>query len=71
MAVIAGKDKGKTGKVTRAIPREDKVVVDGINMRKVHRKSRQQGKTGEIIEVAMPIHVSNVKAVEKKEAKKK
>ena len=48
VAVIAGKDKGKTGKVTRAIPREDKVVVDGINMRKVHRKSRQQGKTGEM-----------------------
>ncbi|MCI5108386.1 MAG: 50S ribosomal protein L24 [Candidatus Pacebacteria bacterium] len=58
--IITGTDKGKTGKVTRAIPKENKVVVADLNKRKVHRKSRRQGEKGQIIEVAMPVDVSNV-----------
>lgn len=59
--VIAGKDKGKKGKVTKALPSEDKVIVEGVNVVKRHKKSRQNDKKGEIVEVSAPIHVSNVK----------
>jgi large subunit ribosomal protein L24 len=61
--VIAGKDKGKTGKVTKAIPTESKVVVEGLNLLKKHRKARKSGEKGQIIEVSMPLHVSNVAIV--------
>lgn len=61
--VIAGKDKGNTGKVTRAIPTESKVVVEGLNLLKKHRKARRSGEKGQIVEVSMPLHVSNVAIV--------
>lgn len=58
--VIAGKDKGKTGKVIRAIPREDKVIVEGVNIKKKHQKASGKGQKGQVVEFAAPIHVSNV-----------
>ncbi len=58
--VIAGSSKGKKGKVIKAIPTLDKVVVEGVNMRKKSHKSKQKGDPSQILEVAMPIHVSNV-----------
>jgi large subunit ribosomal protein L24 len=61
--VIAGKDKGKTGKVTQAFPKESKVLISGINMRKKHQKARKSGEKGQILDVAFPIHVSNVMLV--------
>ena len=61
--VISGKDKGKAGEVTRAFPRLDKVIVSGVNVRKVHRRPKKSGEKGQIIEQATPIHVSNVKKV--------
>lgn len=61
--VLAGKDKGKKGKVVRAIPSANKVVVEGINMTKKHQRARTKGEKGSIITLAMPIHVSNVKKV--------
>lgn len=64
--VLTGKDKGKTGSVTKAIPKENKVVVSGVNVLKVHQKPRKSGEKGQIIEKTMPIHASNVKKVEKK-----
>lgn len=66
--VIAGKDKGKTGKIMKSFPKLDRVVVDGVNFKKVHQKPKQQGQQGGIIDVTMPIHVSNVALV--KETKK-
>ena len=68
--VISGKDKGKKGKVLRAMPKIDKVIVEGINIVKKHQKSRQAEKSGEIIEKPMPIHVSNVKKTTAPKAKK-
>lgn len=62
--VIAGKDKGKTGKVVKAIPEMDKVVVAGINMRKKHQRPQKSGQKGQVIEKNMPIHVSNVMIVD-------
>jgi large subunit ribosomal protein L24 len=67
--VIAGKDKGKTGAVAKAIPRLDKVVVDGINISKKSIKSRVQGQPGQKMEKAMPIHVSNVALIDPKTKK--
>jgi len=64
--VIAGKDKGKTGKIASAFPKESKVVIDGINMKKVHRRPTKQDQKGEVIDVAMPIHVSNIQLVDPK-----
>ncbi len=59
--MISGKDKGKTGKVLRAFPRENKIVVEGINIHKRHQKSRQEGKKGQTIEMPFPLDVSNAR----------
>lgn len=60
--IITGKDKGTSCVVLRALPREDKIIVEGIALYKRHRKG-SQGKVGRIIEKPRPIHVSNVKKV--------
>ncbi len=61
--VITGKDKGKSGKILKALPREGRVVIAGVNMKKIHQRPRKTGQKGQIIERAMPIDVSNVKLV--------
>lgn len=68
--VIAGKDKGKTGKVIKTLKNENKVVVEGINISKRHTKPRTNNDKGGIFDIEMPIHVSNVKKVDEKETKK-
>jgi len=67
--VIAGKDKGKTGKVVHALPRLDRVVVEGVNVRKVHKKKTKKEGKGQIVEVTMPVHVSNVMIIDPKTKK--
>ncbi|UCZ57984.1 50S ribosomal protein L24 [Desulfurispirillum indicum] len=57
--VIAGKDKGKTGRVTKVYPQKSRVIVEGINVVKRHRKPTQMSEGG-IVEKEMPLHVSNV-----------
>ena len=63
--VISGKDKGKEGEVVRAIPKQDKVVVTGVNTAKKHQKAQKQNQQAGIIDVDMPVHVSNVMLVHK------
>ena len=58
--VIAGSNKGKKGKVVRAMPKENKVVVEGVNLRKKAHKSKKKGDPSQILEIAMPINASNV-----------
>jgi len=58
--VIAGASKGKSGKVLKALPSLNKVVVEGVNMRKKAHKSKKRGDPSQILNVAMPVHVSNV-----------
>ena len=58
--IIAGKDKGKTGKVTKTLKKIDKVVVEGVNIVKKHQKPNQMNQVGGIVEMEAPIHVSNV-----------
>jgi large subunit ribosomal protein L24 len=64
VVVIAGKDRGKRGTVTRVFPTEEKVIVDGANMGKRHRKPKSASEKGERVELAMPIHISNVMLVD-------
>ena len=58
--VITGKDKGKTGKVRQALPKQDRVLVDGINVVKRHTKPRPNVRQAGIIEREMPIHISKI-----------
>ena len=67
--ILSGKDKGKTAKVLRAIPGENKVLVEGVNIKKVHQRAKKEGKKGEIIERALPIDVSNVAIIDPKSKK--
>ncbi len=60
VVVIAGKDRGKTGTVLRAFPKDERVLVEGVNKKKKHQKARQAGKPGQIIEKEFPVHISNV-----------
>jgi large subunit ribosomal protein L24 len=58
--IISGKDKGKEGTVSRALPQESKVIIEGLNTVKKHVKPQGQTRQGGIIDKAMPLHVSNV-----------
>ncbi|RKD34123.1 50S ribosomal protein L24 [Thermohalobacter berrensis] len=60
VVVISGKDKGKVGKVLRAIPKKDRVIVEGVNMQTKHQKPSPTNPQGGIIHQEGPIHVSNV-----------
>jgi len=58
--IIAGKDRGKQGKVRRALPTENRVIVEGLNMIKRHSRARRAARQAGIIELEAPIRVSNV-----------
>lgn len=61
VVVIAGKDRGRRGRVSRVLPDQEKVIVDNVNVVKRHRRGNpMQGSSGGIIEQEAPIHVSNV-----------
>ncbi|GMU96005.1 MAG: 50S ribosomal protein L24 [Ignavibacterium album] len=64
--VIAGNDRGKTGKVLKVFPKESRVIVEGINLRKRHTKPSQRNPQGGILEKEAPIHVSNVMIIDPK-----
>jgi large subunit ribosomal protein L24 len=59
--VLAGKDKGKTGEVLKSLPKENKVVVSGVNKVKKHERARKAGSKGQTVEREMPMAVSNLK----------
>lgn len=58
--VLSGKDKGKSGKIIRLIPKKGRVAIEGLNVYKKHSKPKKEGEKGEIIDVVRPINVSNV-----------
>ena len=68
--VITGTNKGKEGKVLKIFRKDNRVVIDGINIVKKHVKPNRTNETGGILEVEAPIHISNVKVLDKKEEKK-
>lgn len=67
--IIAGKDKGKDGKVIRTLKNDNKVVVEGLNIVKRHSKPSNTNDKGSIFDVEAPIHVSNVKVITEEEVK--
>ncbi len=68
VVILTGRDKGKTGEVLKALPRESKVIVQGVNVAKRHTRA-SQASAGGIIEKEKPIHVSNVAAIDPKDNK--
>ena len=58
--VLAGDDKGKTGKVLNVFKADNKVLVEGVNMKKKTVKAKTENGKGQIVEKANPIHISNV-----------
>ncbi len=67
--VIAGRDKGKTGTIQKVIPESNRVVVEGVNLRKKCKKPTQANPDGGIVEIYAPIDASNVALVDPKTKK--
>lgn len=61
--VMAGKDKGKTGKVLQTFPKLQRVVVEGVNLTKKHARTNKRGEKGQKIEFAGPLSAANVQLV--------
>lgn len=69
VVVIAGKNRGTTGKVELVLTKKNMIVIDGVNVVKKHRRATQQSRAGQIVEKSMPIHVSNVMLADPKGGK--
>lgn len=69
--IITGSNKNKEGKVIRILKSENRVIIEGINKVKKHVKPNAQNETGGILEIEAPIHISNVKVIDKKEKTEK
>ena len=67
--VITGSNKGKEGKVIKVLKKDNRVLIDGVNMIKKHVKPNRENETGGILEVEAPLHISNVKVVSKETKK--
>jgi len=64
--VIAGNDRGKTGKILKVFTKESRVIIEGVNIRKRHTKPTQNNPQGGIMEKEAPIHISNVMLLDPK-----
>jgi large subunit ribosomal protein L24 len=69
VVVLSGDDKGKKGKVAHVLMKKGTAVVEGVNMKKKHQKPRQEGKKGQVIEIAMPVRVSKLALADKPKKK--
>ena len=69
--VLAGKDKGKTGRIIKTLIKENKVVVEGINIVKKHIKPNRMNEVGSIVELEAQFHVSNFNVITEEKATKK
>lgn len=61
--LLSGGDRGKTGKVLKVMPKEGRVIVEGVNMRKRRQRPKKEGQKGQTVEVAFPVAVSKVALV--------
>ncbi|MBZ9578422.1 50S ribosomal protein L24 [Patescibacteria group bacterium] len=61
--IISGKYRGKKGKVLKAFPKEQRLLIEGVNLRKKHIRPKREGEKGQIVELPAPIHISNVKLI--------
>ncbi|RJF86040.1 50S ribosomal protein L24 [Sphingomonas cavernae] len=69
VVVLSGKDKGRTGEVTKALPKEGKVIVSGINVATRHRKPTQANPQGGLERIEAPLHASKVAIADPKSGK--
>lgn len=69
VVIIAGKNRGTTGKVELVLSKKNMIVVDGVNVVKRHRRATQRSGKGQIVEKSMPIHISNVALADPKGGK--
>ncbi len=68
--ILSGKERGKTAKVLHVYPKENRVLLDGVNIVKKHQKAKGRGaKKGQLIEKSMPLHASNVSLIDPKSGK--
>ncbi len=70
VVLLTGDDKGKKGKVERVITKRGTAVVEGLNMKKRHQRAKKEGGKGQVIEVSMPIRVSNLALADKPSKRK-
>jgi len=61
--IISGKEKGKKGKILRTLPEERRIVVENVNLAKRHQRAKKSGEKGQIVEMPLPLDVSNVKLI--------
>ena len=61
--IISGKERGRKGKVIEALPKRDRLIIEGINLRKKHMRPKGAGEKGQIVEMPTPLSVSNVKII--------
>lgn len=71
VVVISGSAKGKRGKILQVFPKDERVLVEGVNMRKHHERKSEKNPEGAIVEREAPIHISNVMPAGRFDAKKK
>ena len=73
VVVLSGVEKGKTGKIIEAYPKQGLVLIEGVGMRKKHQRARRERQKGQIIDKHMPVRASKVMnvTVQKERAKKK
>jgi large subunit ribosomal protein L24 len=71
VVVISGNHKGASGKVLQVLPQKQQVLIEGVRMIKKHQRKSQDSPQGAIVEREGPLHISNVKLVEKTEKSKK
>lgn len=69
VVVLSGAEKGKKGKIAHLMPKKGTAVVEGLNMHKKHQRPRQDGKKGQVIDIAMPLHVSKLALADKPKKK--
>jgi len=61
--IISGKDRGKRGKVLEVLPKENRLLVEGVNLRKKHQRPKKSGEKGQIVTMPSFISISNVKLI--------
>ncbi len=61
--ITAGKDKGRTGKIIKSFPKDLKVLVEGINLKKKHVRPKREGEKGQVVDIPAAINISNVKII--------
>ncbi len=61
--ILAGKDRGKSGKVIKIYTKQDRILIDGVNIFKKHVRPKREGEKGEVVQIVRPINISNVNLI--------